>query len=1417
MSKNLLSRLLAGCMILSAVSFPAFAEETHVCTFDETATVAADCTTPSMTLYTCTCGAESYGVTSPALGHDFTAWSTESGYQTRTCPRCGFTENKAVKTIPDTLNLYAIGDSITFGQKVAGYTEGSYAKLLADELSLPYVNHAVSGTRVMAWRSAVTGKPDKNGVVHEHAGGTPAAKIREEIEKAGIVVFTLGTNDLFAGVKWNPPETVATLVTDLVDGIHAINPDAVVVALGGAYSEAYQHGNTYDRDGLPKGMVELNRALCEKLNDEKYKDFAYYVDITDILSDHESYTECTGEPDGLHPGAVGNRRMKNSVLSSLGNTCVGKPETLYSVTLKNGDETFLSDSFYGLYTLPEAPESEGFFEGWRDAGSGLLYAAGTQALIKEDHVFIASFRTLADASESYDLDVFLPTVNGALCGFSERSYDEAAATESARVVEKDGDGNVTKVRYAFSLKNGVEKDGVPTLSLTCDEYLVTGWQNSGISLPSPRRTFARTRYVTVPYFYAPIDAGKSSAGRNFTLIVSSGGKNYYVNSLEPIKADVWDEAIFDLTGLHENAGSNLAVNYGEMLDEEIDGFTLLWYDFDAKAGTHGSFKASAGDVFSFASIVLSTDIGIPECTVTFADGENVLSSHGAYGVIRLPDAPAKEDADFIGWSDGRSLYAANELYNVENNTVFSAQWKKFSAVTDLGNGNYTVDYRLLNGGTEGLLEDRYREGQVTVAYDSDTGTASIERSGNYKIRAYSSEIDGIKAICLTSDATGQAWNGPSLTTTNALPFPLSSSRIVKVNYYYSGGELAGQKMRMILNLGAKNYAVESSEPIESGKWAKATFDFSSVFSADGDYETLKDTAIARTRLYFYDTVMFGDYCAYSTAYSFKKDSQLFFGAYEYYGSVYSASFVSDGNIVRTVSVAAADSITLPEPPAKAGYAFKGWSDGENTYASGETYTPSGDTVFTALWVEDSGISKIGDTTYVVNYAKLFGTVDGLLEDHYRQNITKSSSVTYDEATAVATLVRADGRTKIEAVLSDFQGRRTVKLSSLAASGAWDGPSVTARCALPFPLSGARTVKVDYFYGGSSLVGQKMRMILYSGDKFYTVESNETIENWGWRTVTFDFGALLDAQGYAENDELSFSRLYFYEAPMSNGGNYAFSQSYRFNPGNEMYIADYTYIGKELPSFTVGGKAYTLGEDETEITVSDAGEVNFDFAVRREGKLFAGWYYDAAFGSPAASGDYLTAGTVLYARFLDFSESDLAVRGVQIRLDDVGLRFVSEISHTLRSDLIGLSDDNLLLSPENENFNGSTDGSHYGTRLLPTAFLSGGSIFDADSFEYEEKTYSPALVAARKTFRVDLDRDLYTAVITEIAEENFKREYTAAPYIVYTDASGIRRRAEGEEYSMSLYGLAEYAVNEEPDTLTEEEKRFLTESILEKAR
>lgn len=80
--------------------------------------------------------------------------------------------------------------------------------------------------------------------------------------------------------------------------------------------------------------------------------------------------------------------------------------------------------------------------------------------------------------------------------------------------------------------------------------------------------------------------------------------------------------------------------------------------------------------------------------------KNLLSrsSYGAYGVIRLPDAPAKEDTDFIGRSDGASLYAANELYNVEDNTVFTAQWKKFSAVTDLGNGNYTVDYRLLNGG-----------------------------------------------------------------------------------------------------------------------------------------------------------------------------------------------------------------------------------------------------------------------------------------------------------------------------------------------------------------------------------------------------------------------------------------------------------------------------------------------------------------------------------------------------------------------------------------------------------------------------------------------------------------------------------------------------------------------------------------------
>ena len=1415
MFKKALSLLLALGLSVSALTVPATAEETHVCSFTEAGHSEASCQKPEMTLYTCSCGAESYDVVSPALGHDFSDWEKSGTYQSRTCARCGFSEEKAVRVIPDTLNLYAIGDSITFGQKVTGYTEGSYAKLLADELSLPYINHAVSGTRTMAWRSAVTGKPDKNGVVHEHAGGTPAEKIRSEIEKAGLVVFTLGTNDMFAGVRWNPPATVAGLVTDLIDGIHEINPDAIVVALGGAYSEAYWRNGTYDRDGLPKGMADLTTELVKALNTDAYKDYAYFVDITDILSDHASYTECTGEPDGLHPGAVGNRRMKDSVIKALGLTTVGEPEVTYSVTVKNGEDIVASESRYGLYTLPDAPTGDGFFEGWRDNVTDRLYAAGEQALIKENHVFVASYRTLADSSLTYSFGGYASSVEGALYGFSESAYDAESATETARVTEKDADGNVTKVRFAYSVTKSVDSEDMPILKLTCDEYTATGWQNSAVALPSPMRSFAQSHYVAVSYRYSPVNPSFSVIGRRMTLILTSGGKSYYVESEEPIVADEQTEALFDLTKLRENAASNLAVNYGSILDEPIDGIKLMWYDTDQKAGTHGGFRATVGDTFSFRSVTFFNNELLLENEVTYTDGDELFLAYNAYGDITLPDAPKTLTRTFLGWSDGTKLYAPNSVLNVDQDMNFTAVWKTLSPVTDNGNGHYTVDYLVLNGKTEGLLEDRFRSDSVTVSYDAASDTASIVRNGNYGITASAVESDGERVLCVKSTATGQAWNGPSLTTVGSLPFTLESAKTVKVNYRYDGTDLVGQKMRMILNVGTKNYNVESTEPIVRGMWAKATFDFSSVFSADADFESVKSSPIARTRLYFYDTVMLGDYAAYSTAYSFAKDTSFLFGKYDYFAKVYTARFICDGNTVSSAS--SADEITLPQAPVKAGYAFAGWSDGEKLYTAGESYTLTHDTDFTAVWIEDSGIEKVGDT-YRINYAKLLGTVNGILEDYYRQSVVKNASVSYDEATATATLERTDGKTKIEASLCDFQGKRTIKYTSVASSGAWDGPSVTTEAALPFPLSGAQRVTVDYFYGGSALVGQKMRMILYSGDKFYTVESDETIENWGWRTVTFDFtDVFASSPDFDGSAPLTLSRLYFYEAPMN--GNYAFSQSYRFGQYNEMYFADYTYTGKAFssPAFTVGETSFFLNDDSDRVEITASGTVNLDYPIQRDGKAFVGWYYDALHTEAIQNGDSLSEGLTAYADFIDISETDLSVVGAQIRLDDVGLRFVFDISHKLRSTLAALHVDNACLLPESESFNTSSEQSHYGTRILPTEFLGGSSIYSADRFPYNGTDYSPALVPARKIFRVESDSDLFTTVVTDITTAHYRRAYTVSPYIVYTDASGVRRTVGGEEYSASLYDIADYAVNQVPESLTDEQKAFLTENILNKAQ
>lgn len=192
----------------------------------------------------------------------------------------------------------------------------------------------------------------------------------------------------------------------------------------------------------------------------------------------------------------------------------------------------------------------------------------------------------------------------------------------------------------------------------------------------------------------------------------------------------------------------------------------------------------------------------------------------------------------------------------------------------------------------------------------------------------------------------------------------------------------------------------------------------------------------------------------------------------------------------------------------------------------------------------------------------------------------------------------------------------------------------------------------------------------------------------------------------------------------------------------------------------------------------------DYHLYKEGYAFVGWKNSA--------GEYLTTeqvtqpttyakGEVLTAVYEECSREangDFAIRGEEMRTDDMGLRFIVEISNTLRDTL---------------------EVTEYGTLVLPSDVLdndtNGWSInviepndYDIESisatgwsdltyngsYTYNGKTYAPEIVKAKNIYQTLGDRVYYTLCITNITEAKYDRQYTVKGYAKYTDNNGVER-------------------------------------------
>ena len=290
--------------------------ENHICAYVKSAeSTEPTCSVIGKYHLTCSCGNVLKKIV-PAHGHMWTTWSKtdDSEIYARKCEVCGITENKKLINTVDGGELYAFGDSITFGQKVGGIN-ASYAKFVAEELGMDYYNDAFSGSEAYQWYSLLTQKPAPNGKETSNINGLTSEKFRSSIESADVIIFSLGTNDIFY-TEWRPVAKIKEVLENIVDSIHVINPNAKVIIVGGAYSEQFWDGGKYDKD--QKRIAELTESLAELFEKEKYNEYAYFVDMTRILSDHNSYIDVSyGSPDGIHPGFKANKYMADFILDAV--------------------------------------------------------------------------------------------------------------------------------------------------------------------------------------------------------------------------------------------------------------------------------------------------------------------------------------------------------------------------------------------------------------------------------------------------------------------------------------------------------------------------------------------------------------------------------------------------------------------------------------------------------------------------------------------------------------------------------------------------------------------------------------------------------------------------------------------------------------------------------------------------------------------------------------------------------------------------------------------------------------------------------------------------------------------------------------------------------------------------------------------
>ena len=211
--------------------------------------------------------------------------------------------------------------------------------------------------------------------------------------------------------------------------------------------------------------------------------------------------------------------------------------------------------------------------------------------------------------------------------------------------------------------------------------------------------------------------------------------------------------------------------------------------------------------------------------------------------------------------------------------------------------------------------------------------------------------------------------------------------------------------------------------------------------------------------------------------------------------------------------------------------------------------------------------------------------------------------------------------------------------------------------------------------------------------------------------------------------------------------------------------------------TAEGESESTGEGESEFIVESGEELRFYWVKGSNARhcTFSIFNGESEVHASGTLTNDIEDGSLIHSMTAGYVFDINTVNGAQMRVAvgrPQGLRFVSRMGKT-------------------EGFHRAV--SEYGTVLIPTESLDDGDINNLVIGKTMANGHEVCKVEAKTLYGEDENEVVFTAVITNIAEKNYTRAYTARAYAILSDGSVVY----GESFaSRSIYQIAKLILEDE---------------------